>query len=301
MSTYNAMITAAITGLGARGGSTRQAIMKFIQANNADHKSINAPAFKKALASADFVKNGTRYSLSSDKKESVSAASSKARKNAPKPALTGTGLYVTINGKKYDRGMIEAANAATSSATDNLISIEDAKTIVKEALDGGKYTPTEKATMHYIRDNYNFTSGADTYVRQAVASFASKKAAKASGKKSTKKTSKKAAPKKAAAAAAAPTTYLDYAKAAISSIKDRKGASRPAIKAYVSANAPNFNAGALRRALAAGAKSGALTMTGQRFRVAQAAPLAAKKPATKKKAAGGKKKKASTKKKASKK
>jgi len=73
--------------------------------------------------------------------------------------------------------MIEAAEGATKT-DDGKIALEDAKKILKEALDGHQYTAVEKSTMKYIRDTYKFTDEADEHIRKAVASFAAKKAAK---------------------------------------------------------------------------------------------------------------------------
>lgn len=108
----------------------------------------------------------------------------KAKKGTKKAT---TSQYRTIDKKRYDRGMLEAAEAGQKSGTDGKIGLDDAKKIVKEALDGHKYTQVEKNTMHYIRENFKFTDEADEHVRKAVASFAATKAAKAKKKGGTKK------------------------------------------------------------------------------------------------------------------
>lgn len=112
-----------------------------------------------------------------------SGGATKAAAKSPKKSRTGASpkkgsLYKTIKGNKYDRGMLDAADAAVAGEHDNVISIPEAKVILRETLDGGKYTATEKATMAYIRKNYKFTPQADAFVRHAVASFASKQGAK---------------------------------------------------------------------------------------------------------------------------
>eukprot|EP00456_Euglypha_rotunda_P039657 TRINITY_DN3055_c0_g1_i4.p1 TRINITY_DN3055_c0_g1~~TRINITY_DN3055_c0_g1_i4.p1 ORF type:complete len:163 (-),score=45.95 TRINITY_DN3055_c0_g1_i4:18-506(-) len=119
----------------------------------------------------------------------------KTKKKKGEGKKKGTGIYIMINKKRYDRGMYEAAEAAPK--LDGKIGMEDAKKILKEALDGHQYTTVEKNTMRYIRENYKFTDEADEHIRKAVASFAAKKAAKkkATGKGKGKGT-KKGATKK---------------------------------------------------------------------------------------------------------
>jgi len=141
------------------------------------------------------------YSKLSKKKNPKKAKPAKktTKKSTKKKATKGKGSdYKTIKGKKYDKGMLDAADAAVAGANDNIISMEEAQVIIKEALDGHVYTATEKATMKYIRDNFKFTDAANKLVRKTVASFAAKKAAKKSAK------AKKAAPKKKATKKAAP-------------------------------------------------------------------------------------------------
>jgi len=191
--TYHDMILEAVKNLKDRKGSSRAAIKKYIETN---HKiEVKAPAFraalKKAVEDKHLEQTAQSFKLTAEGKADVAGDSKEPA--APKPASEGTGLYKTIDGKKYDRGMLAAAEKAVSGKHDHVISVEEAKEIVKEALDGGKYTDTEKLTMEYIRQNFKFTDAADTYVRAEVAKFAAKKrggAKKAAGKK---KTAKKAA------------------------------------------------------------------------------------------------------------
>eukprot|EP00457_Paulinella_chromatophora_P017013 gb/GEZN01017949.1/.p1 GENE.gb/GEZN01017949.1/~~gb/GEZN01017949.1/.p1 ORF type:complete len:221 (+),score=54.98 gb/GEZN01017949.1/:28-690(+) len=110
----------------------------------------------------------------------ASWAATKAAKKSKKPAKAkATSTYKVIKGKKYDRGMLEAAEAAVAGKHDYQISVEEAKVIIKEAIDGNQYTDIEKETMHYIRENFKWTDAADEYCRHAIASWAATKAAKA--------------------------------------------------------------------------------------------------------------------------
>ncbi len=83
--------------------------------------------------------------------------------------------YKTINGVKYDRGILEAADKAVSGQGDGRISIEDAKKMIEAVKDGNKYTETEKTTMAYVRDNYKFTKEADDWFRTEIRKWAASK------------------------------------------------------------------------------------------------------------------------------
>ena len=172
---------------------------KYIEANVKDLKCKPVyfrTAFRKVIESGLIVagSSGGMYKATEAatpkpaKKKVAKKATTKKKKKKKK---TGKGSdYKTIKGKKYDKGMLDEADAAVAGANDNVISQEEASKILKEALDGHVYTATEKATMKYIRDNYTFTAAADKLVRASVAKFAAKKAAKA--KKPTKKAASKA-------------------------------------------------------------------------------------------------------------
>lgn len=80
--------------------------------------------------------------------------------------------YKEINGKKYDREMLEIAERATAGKGDGRISIDDAKKLIEAVKDGGKYTDVEKDTMAYIRDNFRFTDEADAWFRTEIRRWA---------------------------------------------------------------------------------------------------------------------------------
>jgi hypothetical protein len=216
---YKVLCVQAVAAIKDRKGASRQAIKKWMAEKLGSDVQAGAhrTALKKAVEAGLLVQEGARFKGTDAGRASIApkkakkpaakkpAAKKSAKKSTKKSAKKSTkksgSMYVTIKGKKYDKGMVDAANAATATATDNLISIEDAKKLLKETLDGHKYTACEKATMKYIRDNYKFTEKADAYTRTAISSFAAKqgakKAAKKAGKKSTKKSTKKSAKKSA--------------------------------------------------------------------------------------------------------
>jgi len=207
--TYAAMIVEAALALKSRKGASRQAIKKHVEANS---KGELKPlyfrnGFKKALESGALVQGATKGTFKAvppapKKKKAAKKTTKKAakkttkkttKKKSTKKSTKKGSDYKIIKGKKYDAGMLKEADAAVAGAHDNIISMEEASKIAKEALDGHVYTATEKATMKYIRENYKFTDAADKLLRAKVSSFAAKKAAKKSTKK---KPAKKAAPKK---------------------------------------------------------------------------------------------------------
>lgn len=80
--------------------------------------------------------------------------------------------YKVIDGKKFDREMLEIADRATAGQGDGRISIEDARQLIGAVKDGGRYTDVEKETMSYIRDNYRFTDEADSWFRDEIRRWA---------------------------------------------------------------------------------------------------------------------------------
>ncbi len=83
--------------------------------------------------------------------------------------------YKEIDGKKYDRELIEAADKAISGDGDGRISLDDAKDILGKVKDGNKYTDIEKDTMEYIRDTYKWTEASDKWFRTEIRKWAATK------------------------------------------------------------------------------------------------------------------------------
>jgi len=83
--------------------------------------------------------------------------------------------YKTIDGKHYDREMLEIADEAVAGAGDGRISVEDAHKLLGAVKDANKYTDIEKATMKYIRENYKFTYAADQWFRTEIRKWAATK------------------------------------------------------------------------------------------------------------------------------
>ena len=83
--------------------------------------------------------------------------------------------YKVINGEKYDKGLLDAADEAVAGRGDGRISLDDAKILLEEVKDGNTYTDIEKSTMAYVRDNYKWTEEADKWFRTEIRKWASEK------------------------------------------------------------------------------------------------------------------------------
>jgi len=102
--------------------------------------------------------------------------------------------YKKINGKSYDRAMLDVADKGITGKGDGRISLNDAKAIFKKAQDGGKITDIELRTLNYILENYRFTEPALKYIEESLSDSLILKDKKTS--EPEKQTQKKAEPEK---------------------------------------------------------------------------------------------------------
>ena len=65
--------------------------------------------------------------------------------------------YVTIDGEKYEKELIDLANEFTSGDSGGRVSKEEVEKLFESAMDGRGITETEMKTLKYIRANFNFT------------------------------------------------------------------------------------------------------------------------------------------------
>jgi acetyl-CoA acyltransferase len=86
-----------------------------------------------------------------------------------------TSFYRTIDGQRYDRALLEAAEESVAGVGDGRVSVSDAERLFEKIIDGSQYTAIEKATVRYIRENFTFTEAADAYLRGAIRSWAARK------------------------------------------------------------------------------------------------------------------------------
>ena len=67
--------------------------------------------------------------------------------------------YKTIDGKKMDGAIIDAADEAVKG--DGRISKADAEKILKFSKDGGKITDIERTTLEHVFQKYKWTEAAE--------------------------------------------------------------------------------------------------------------------------------------------
>ena len=72
--------------------------------------------------------------------------------------------YRIIKGKKYDRGLLEAANERVKGKGDGRISEKDLVELVELSRDGRGITETELDTLNYIKTLYNITEKAKAWL-----------------------------------------------------------------------------------------------------------------------------------------
>lgn len=68
--------------------------------------------------------------------------------------------YVTIDGEKYEKELLELAKHHTTGVGEGKLSKDEVADLFKSANDGQGVTDTEKKTLEYIRNNFVFTDAA---------------------------------------------------------------------------------------------------------------------------------------------
>ena len=68
--------------------------------------------------------------------------------------------YVSIDGEKYEKELLELAKQHTTGAGEGKLSKDEVADLIKSANDGQGVTDTEKKTLAYIRKNFEFTDAA---------------------------------------------------------------------------------------------------------------------------------------------
>jgi len=68
--------------------------------------------------------------------------------------------YVTIDGEKYEKELLELAKKHTTGVGEGKLSKAEVADLFKSASDGQGVTDTEKKTLAYVRKNFEFTEAA---------------------------------------------------------------------------------------------------------------------------------------------
>lgn len=78
--------------------------------------------------------------------------------------------YQTIDGVKYEKELLDLAVKHTTGVGEGKLSKDEVSDLFKSASDGQGVTETEKLTLEYIRNNFEFT---DAAAKDFDAAFAS--------------------------------------------------------------------------------------------------------------------------------
>ena len=68
--------------------------------------------------------------------------------------------YQSIDGIKYEKELLDLAKKHTTGRGEGKISKDEVVDLLKSAQDGQGVTETEKRTLKYIRENFDFTDAA---------------------------------------------------------------------------------------------------------------------------------------------
>ncbi len=83
--------------------------------------------------------------------------------------------YKIIEGKKYDREVIEIAEEAAAAEADKLISVEGARKIYDAIIDGNTITQIEQETLDYIKENVAFSEEAIEWLDDEIEKWRAEK------------------------------------------------------------------------------------------------------------------------------
>ncbi|USD36199.1 MULTISPECIES: hypothetical protein [Ferrimonas] len=79
--------------------------------------------------------------------------------------------YVSINGVQYEKELLDMAQAHTTGVGEGRLSKGEVMDLINSARDGHRITDTELRTLHYIRDNFDFTDAAANIFDDEVGKF----------------------------------------------------------------------------------------------------------------------------------
>ncbi|MBX2871559.1 MAG: hypothetical protein KTR30_05650 [Saprospiraceae bacterium] len=77
--------------------------------------------------------------------------------------------YQIINGQRYNASLINNASFRTRGAGDGRISLQDAQDLWQLAMDGGRITEIEEATIAYLLEAFNWTAAATEWIQGELA------------------------------------------------------------------------------------------------------------------------------------
>ncbi len=108
--------------------------------------------------------------------------------------------YKRINDVNYDRAIVEIAEKAVSESKNNSLAAGDCTKIIELVIETGTFSRSEKKTLEYVYDEFNFSGKARDGFRKKIDSLFDKPVEKKASGKKTKSVSKKSSVKKRAKA-----------------------------------------------------------------------------------------------------
>lgn len=94
-----------------------------------------------------------------------------ASEPSPKKRKTGKSYYEVVDGVKCDRSILNACREAVAGMGDGRVSLEDAKKVLAEAVDGGKITYYEHWSLCYCFTEFNWTKAAHDWIIEELKKF----------------------------------------------------------------------------------------------------------------------------------
>ena len=82
-----------------------------------------------------------------------------------------TAGYVTIDGEKYEKELIELAKKHTTGKGEGKLSKDEVNELFTSASDGSRVTETELKTLKYIRTAFEFTDASAILFDEKIASL----------------------------------------------------------------------------------------------------------------------------------
>ena len=82
-------------------------------------------------------------------------------------------LYITIDGTKYDRSLLEEADTLLASKSNGKLGRPEASKLWKLAKDGPGVTDIERSTLAYITEKYNMTPEGTEFIKAQIEETAS--------------------------------------------------------------------------------------------------------------------------------
>lgn len=79
--------------------------------------------------------------------------------------------YTQIDGVKYEKELLDLAEKHTTGKGEGKISKDEVLDLIASAQDGSTVTEIELATLHYIRNNFEFTDAAASLFDEKVAAL----------------------------------------------------------------------------------------------------------------------------------